>query len=105
MRPYRNLKIASVLEHELAKLLARDFHVEGALVTLAGVIVTDDLLRAEVKLSIIPYEKEAEAYKSIQERRGEIEHMLYRKMNIKPFPHIKFVIDSPKEKVKIKRKF
>lgn len=104
MRPYRNLKIASVLEHELGTLLTRDFYVEGAIVTVIGVNVSEDLLHADAKLSIIPYDKELVAYREIISRRGEIEHLLYKKMNIRPFPHLEFSIDSPEEKIKILKK-
>ncbi len=104
MRPYRNLKVGSVLEHELAKLLARDFHVEGALVTLSGVDVSEDLLHATAYVSIIPYEKEIEVYKEFGKRRGELEHLLYKKMNIRPFPHLEFSVDSPDEKLRAKKR-
>ena len=98
MRPFRNLKIGSVLEHELSTLLARDFHVEGALVTVLDVAVTEDLLHARAMLSIIPYEKGIEAYEALEVRRREIEHTLYKKMNIRPFPHLEFAIASADEK-------
>lgn len=104
MRPFRNLKIASVMEHELAKLLARDFFVEGALVTLSGVEVSEDLLHADARVSIIPYDKEIEVFRELEKRRGELEHLLYKKMNIRPFPHLEFSVNSPDEKLRAKKK-
>lgn len=101
MRPFRNLKVGSVLEHELGMLLARDFHVDGALVTVVEVAVTEDLLHATAKVSIIPYEKGIEVYHELEVRRSEIEHSLYKKMNIRPFPHLDFVVESLEEKTSI----
>lgn len=104
MRPFRNLKIASVIEHELAKLLSRDFYVEGALVTLSNVEVSEDLLHAKAHVSIIPYDKEPAVYYELQRRRGELEHILYKKMNIRPFPHIEFLLESHNQNLRVKKK-
>jgi|WetSurMetagenome_2_1015567.scaffolds.fasta_scaffold1615044_1 ribosome-binding factor A len=95
MRPFRNLKIGSVIEHELGLLLAKDFAVPGALVTVTSVDVTTDLLQATVKLAIIPYVKGPEVYAAIEKRRGEFQHLLLKKMNIRPMPHIKFALEEP----------
>ena len=94
MRPYRNLKIASVIGEELGKLLNREFDFGGALVTVTSVEVGTDLLHARVKLGIIPYEKGPEVFRAIGERRGELQHQLLRKMNIRPMPHLEFAIDT-----------
>jgi ribosome-binding factor A len=95
MRPFRNLKIASVIEHELGKILARDFSVEGAFVTIVGVEVTTDLLQATVRLGIIPPIKSPEVYDAIERRRGAFQHALLKKMNIRPMPHIRFALEEP----------
>lgn len=95
MRPYRNLKIAALIEEELAKLLLRECDFDGALVTITGVIVGEDLLQARVKLAIIPYEKGPEVFFELDKRRGELQHKMLKKMNIRPMPHIEFEIEEP----------
>lgn len=104
MRPHRNLKVGSLIEHELSLLLARDFDLPGVLVTVTEVIVSEDLLHAKARVAIIPYDKEIVAYEALQKQRGRIEHTIFKKANIRPFPKIEFLIDSPEEKVKIRKK-
>jgi ribosome-binding factor A len=94
MRPFRDLKIASVIQEELAKILARDFFVEGALVTVMNVVLDDDLLHARVKIGIIPYEKGPEVFEALEKSRREFQHKLLKKINIKPMPQIKFELEE-----------
>lgn len=96
-RPYRNQKIASVIEAELARMLAREFHVTGTLVTVLGVTVDDDRLHATVKLGIIPYERAPEVFGELKKVRGSFEHRLLQKMNIRPFPHLSFTLAQENE--------
>lgn len=97
MRPFRNLKIASVIEHELSLMLARDHRVDGALVTITGVEVSEDLVQAKVRLSIVPYAKGPEAFLEIDGNKRTLERQLLKKMNIRPMPHLKFEIDDHKD--------
>lgn len=94
MRPFRNLKIADLLEKELGMMLARDFFVEGALVTITSIAVDEDLLHARVKLGIIPEEKAAEVLIGLEKIRGSLQHKLVKKLRIKPVPHIAFELDT-----------
>ncbi len=94
MRRFRNLKIASAIEHELARMLARDFTVPDALVTITDVAVDGDLLQAHVKLGIIPPEKEVEVFEALSKRRREFDHALLKRLNLKPMPHLRFEIDK-----------
>jgi ribosome-binding factor A len=104
MRPHRNLKVGSLIEHELSLLLARDFGVPGTLVTITDVIVSEDLLHAKVRVAIIPYDKELVVYDELLKARGRLEHAIFKKVNMRPFPKIEFLIDSPAEKLKIREK-
>lgn len=97
MRRYRNLKISSVIEEELGKLLEREFDFDGALVTIVDVFVDTDLLQACVKLGIIPVEKGPETFFKIEKRKKELQHELLRKLNIKPMPRLRFEISNPQE--------
>lgn len=94
MRPFRNLKVASAIEHELSTLLARDFNVPETLVTITDVAVSEDLLQARVKLGIIPKEKELETFLKLEKRRRELDHAIFKKLNIRPTPRLKFEIDT-----------
>lgn len=94
MRPYRNLKIASLIERELSQLLLKNLDLEGAIITIIGVEVSGDLLQAKVKVGILPESKTGEVFALLTNRRGELQHKLLRKMNIRPMPQIKFEIEK-----------
>lgn len=96
MRPYRNLKIEDLIQEELSKLLIRELDFEGALVTITGVHVTEDLLQAAITLGIIPYERGPEVFMKVQEKRRELQHKLLKKMNTRPMPTLKFQIEEVK---------
>ncbi len=97
MRPFRNLKAASVIQEELNKIFQEDFNFGEALVTITSVEVSEDMSLAKVKFSVIPFEKEIEVYKIIEGRRREIQRRLLKKMNIKPMPRVEFFIDQAKQ--------
>ncbi len=92
MRPYRNLKMGSLIQHELGEMLVRELNFEGALVTIVDVQVDEKLENAFVKLSILPFQKGPEAYKMIEDRKRELRGKLLRKMNVKPMPRLVFKI-------------
>ncbi len=94
MRPFRNLKAGSVIQGELNRIFQSDFDFGGAIATITGVEVAEDMSTAKVKVSILPFEKEIEVYKIIEGRRREIQGRLLRKMNIKPMPKLEFSIDQ-----------
>ena len=96
MRPYRNLKMADLIEEELGKLIEREVYVEGALITITDVLITPDLLQAKVKLGIIPKAKELEAFLVVKNQLPALRHALVRKMNVKPMPRLSFEIDKLK---------
>lgn len=92
MRPYRNLKMGSLIQEELGNIFSRDFDFNGALVTVLEVFVDDKLENAVVKLGILPFEKGPETFKMIEDRKRELHGKLLRKMNVKPMPRLVFRI-------------
>lgn len=92
MRPYRNLKMGSLIQEELGKIFSRDFDFAGALVTIMEVLVDEKFESAVVVLGILPFEKGPEMFKMIEDRKRELHGKLLRKMNIKPMPRLVFRI-------------
>lgn len=92
MKLYRNLRVQNLIAEELGKLLIREFEFSGAIVTVTDVVVSSDLLRADVYLGIIPHEKGPEVFYTLSRARPWIQHKLLRKINIKPMPTIVFQI-------------
>ena len=98
MRPYRDLKIGSVIQEELGKILIKDFEFAGAFATIVGVEVSPDLLQARIKMSVIPENLDLPVFRALEERKREFQHKLLKKMNIRPMPHIKFEIEKQENK-------
>lgn len=96
MRPYRDLKMADLIEEELGKLIEREVFVEGALITVTGVFVTHDLLHAIVKIGIIPEAKELKTFLAVEKQLPALQHALMRKMNVKPMPRLVLEIEKGK---------
>lgn len=91
MRPFRNLKIGSVIEHELSTLFLKDMDFGiGVMVTITDVEVDPKLIEARVTLGVLPLEKGPEVYNMINEQRIAIQWKLSRILNIKPMPKLVF---------------
>ena len=93
MRPHRNLKIASSIQKEIAKIIEKDFEFD-ALVTILDVSVDEDLLKTKIKLGIIPYNQGPFVWKELVERRNELRHKLLKKIKIRAVPPLEFMIEE-----------
>ncbi len=95
---YRPLRVANLIRDELTKLILREVEFEGALVTVTEVNIDKKLEAAVVRVSVLPSPKAADALKTLQSRTGALQHLLSRKLNIKPMPRIRFELDHGPEK-------
>ncbi|OGG38468.1 hypothetical protein A3D55_00745 [Candidatus Jorgensenbacteria bacterium RIFCSPHIGHO2_02_FULL_45_20] len=93
-KPFRNLKIASLIERELTILMVKEFCVPDALVTVTGVEVSEKLDQTKITISVIPHDKELEAFYALEDKRKELEYKVLRKSRLRIIPKFKFVIDS-----------
>ena len=89
---HHNEKLASVIEHELNLILVRDFNFGGAIVTILDATVSKDNLKARVRLGIIPYIKEVEAFMEIKKREREIRHKILKNTRLRAVPKLFFEI-------------
>jgi ribosome-binding factor A len=94
MRFHRPERVGSVIREELAKLILREAEFPGALVTITDVVVDKKMENAKVKISAIPLERARGAIKVLNGMVGNLQHLLNKKMNIRPMPHIFFQIDG-----------
>jgi ribosome-binding factor A len=90
---YRPLRVAKLIKEELGKLLLREIEPNGALLTITEVAVSKKLDSARVRVSILPENKSAAVLKMLKAAQHELQHMLLKKINIKPMPQILFEID------------
>src|SRR3989338_1024014 len=99
MKTYRPLRVGSLIQEELGRIILRELDLEsGVLATVSAVEVSPDLARAKVLVSIIPKEAGEEVMKVLSRSRGRFQHFLNHKMNIKPMPQIEFERDFGLEK-------
>ncbi|MDP3725324.1 MAG: ribosome-binding factor A [Nanoarchaeota archaeon] len=92
MQTYKKERFASILQSTFNTILARDFHVPGALVTVLGVSLSDNDLTAVARIGIIPYEKELEAYAELKRREPEIRYAILKSTRLRHVPKFVFQI-------------
>ncbi len=93
---HRPERVQSLIQVELGKLLLKEVEFP-ALVTITSVEVDKKLGIARVKISVMPSSFNKEALSIAQRAQGELQHLLMKKINIKPMPKIKFEIDYGSE--------
>ncbi|MDO8430068.1 MAG: ribosome-binding factor A [bacterium] len=102
----RHQRVESLILEELNKLILKELEFPGALVTLSGIDVQKDLDYSNVNVSVIPVQKSVDVLKILDASRRHLQHLLLRKINIRPMPEIRFKIDYGLEKAaEIERTF
>jgi len=90
--------MSALLQAELGALILREIEVPDALITVTAVTPSKDLLYATVNISVLPSEKAAEALRLLHREARRFEHILVRKLNLKPIPHLAFELDRGPER-------
>ena len=92
------------MREELALILERDFEFPGALVTITEVVVGKKLEHADVKVSVLPEKFADAALEKLGAAAGHLQHLLLKKINIKPMPRIAFSLDrGPENAAKVEK--
>ena len=103
---YRDLRVGGLIRNELGKMILKEFEFPGVLLTVTDVVVDKKLEGARVEVSILPAEKADETMRVLQENQGRLQHLLLKKINIKPMPRIRFIIDhGPENAARVERIF
>ena len=74
--------------------MSRELEFGGALVTIMEVDIDKKMERAKIRVSVIPSSKEEDALAELGRNAGLLQHLLLKKINIKPMPRIMFEIDN-----------
>lgn len=97
--PHRLPQLASLLQHELGILFARELELpSGVLLTVTKVTVTDDLSIAHVGVSVLPFVRRQEAFKLLAEFRRELQRLVNERLSTYRVPKLEFVIDESSER-------
>lgn len=98
MKTYRNLRVASLIQEELGKIILREIEfANSVLVTITEVEVLKDMLEAKIKIGVVPESAAKEVIELLDKNRPFLQHLLIKKMNIKPMPRIYFQLEQPKQ--------
>lgn len=106
MRFYRAQRVESLVQDQLGQIIIREMDFDGAFVTIMGVDVDKKLEYAKVRMSVLPAEKTDAAMKVLERGAGYLQHLLLKKINIKPMPRIMFVVDhGPENAAQVEKVF
>ncbi len=94
----RHQRVESLIREELDKIIIKELEFSGALVTVTEVNVQKDLDFADIGVSVIPTEKGEAAIEKLNKNRKELQHLLLKKINIRPMPELRFRLDVGLEK-------
>jgi ribosome-binding factor A len=87
-------KVNSLLEHEISKILLRDFAFSPEiLVTLTHVDTTANLIEAKVYISVFPDAKADPILNALQKSVYDVQYKINRTLRQRPIPKIRFVKD------------
>ena len=90
---YRSNRVSNLIRDELSMLIKRELEFPNAIATITEVQITKKLDEAKVMVSVLPSKEEAGVFRILSEARNRLQHLLMKKLNIKPMPHICFEID------------
>jgi len=85
-------KVNSLLQHEIGKILLRDFAFSPEiLVTLTRVDTSANLIETKVYISVFPEEKSEGIIRALNKSVYDIQYKINRTLKMRPIPKIRFV--------------
>jgi ribosome-binding factor A len=94
----RHQRVESLIREELIKIILKELEFPGALVTITSVDVQKDLDYAAISVSVIPSGKGEGVIENLNKNRKKLQHLLLKKINIRPMPELRFNLDIGLEK-------
>jgi ribosome-binding factor A len=93
MKFFRSERVSELVKEQVSLLMVRECDFRGALATVTTVDVDKKLEHAKINVSVIPAAKAGDVLKDLEKNVGHLQHLLMKKINIKPMPRIAFAID------------
>ena len=88
-------KVNSLMEHEIGKILLKDFAFSPEiLVTLTRVDCSANLIEAKVYISVFPEEKSVGILNALQKSVYDVQYQINRTLRQRPIPKIRFVKET-----------
>jgi ribosome-binding factor A len=96
---HRLEKINELIRQELGKIIFCQEELEpGILLTVMAVKASEDLLHANITISVFPAQKGKQVLKRLEAHIFGLQQSLNKKLKIHPVPKIRFVLDSTEAK-------
>lgn len=100
---FRPERVGKLIREELSLMILREVELP-ALATITEVAVDRKLETARVEVSVIPASAEKAVLDALAAHAGHFQHLLLKKINIKPMPRISFAIDhGPENAAKVEK--
>jgi ribosome-binding factor A len=91
----RTDKVNSLLQHELSKIIFRDFAFSPEiLVTLTRVETTGNLIEAKCYISVFPEPKAEPIINALNKSVYDIQYKINRILKMRPIPRIRFIKET-----------
>jgi len=88
-------QVNSLLEHEIGKIILKDFAFSPEiLVTLTRVETTTNLIEAKAYVSVFPDAKADGIVRALQKSVYDIQYKINRTLRMRPIPKIRFVKET-----------
>jgi len=88
-------RVNALVQQELGEMIVREIEMpDGVLATITRVACSPDLEYAKVWISVLPTDRAASALEHLERATGTLQHLLLRKLSIKPVPKIRFFLDD-----------
>jgi len=88
-------KVNSLLEHELSKIIFRDFAFSPEiLVTLTRVETTANMIEAKAYISVFPEPKAEPIINALNKSVYDVQYKINRILRMRPVPRIRFVKET-----------
>lgn len=98
---HRPERMSELIRATVAEAMLRELELPGELVTVTEVEISKDLEYAKIKVSILPHTAEEAVMRALKKLTGHFQHLLIKKLNLKPIPQITFVLDEGLERAAI----
>lgn len=90
---WRLEKINELLSREISQILLKEMDFDNdVFLTVQEVQASKDLNHAKIKISVFPKEKSKEVLSLIEKNIWRLQHILNKRLPMKPVPKIKFVL-------------
>ena len=98
MASFRIKQVNKVILETMNKIFQDECQFpDETLVTILEVETSPDLLYSKVTVSVFPSEKKEEVLKYLNKKIYSLQQFLNKKLNMRPVPKVKFILDTTEE--------